>query len=355
MMTSKKVRLFSQTISLVCLFMLAGCAQQSQFVMPPASDLFWPSPPEVARIQYLYQFSDPADLNIRPGWLRRLVGAFRGAQEKSIGNSYGLTVDAEGRLYLVDNYYQAVHVFDAQNGQYHRFPERPADDFVNPVGVALGNGGRIFVSDSVAGRVHVFAEQGRQYLGSLGEGQLRRPTGLAVNDQLGELLVLDTVASHLLVYDVDTLMLKRVVGRPNEPPGAEQLFHAPTNIALAADGRAYVSDSLNFRIQILNAELEAVGNFGYAGNGPGSFSRPKGLAIDSDGHVYVIDALFDNVQIFDPQGNLLLAFGGPGNVPGKFWLPNAIHIDSQDRIYVSDSYNKRVQVFQYIKQEEKME
>jgi len=355
MMTSKKMRLFSQNISLVCLFMLAGCAQQPQFVIPSDSNLFWPSPPEAARIQYLYQFSGPVDLDIKPGWLSRLVGAFRGAQEKSIGNSYGLTVDAEGRLYLVDNYYQAVHVFDAQNSQYHRFPERPPDDFVNPVGIALGNGGRIYVSDSVAGRVHVFAEQGRQYLGGIGEGQLQRPTGLAINRKLGELLVLDTVASHLLVYDADTLMLKRVVGRPAASPGAEQLFHAPTNIALAADGRVYVSDSLNFRVQILNAELKPIKSFGRAGDGQGTFSRPKGLAIDSDGHVYVIDALFDNVQIFDSQGNLLLAFGGPGNVPGKFWLPNAIHIDSQDRIYVSDSYNKRVQVFQYIKPGEKME
>ena len=258
-------------------------------------------------------------------------------------------VEPVGRLYVVDNSYQAVHVFDAENGNYHRFPEKRPEDFINPVGVALGKAGRIYVSDSVAGKVHVFAKLGRQYSGSIGAGLLQRPTGLAVNHRTGELLVLDTIASTLMVFDEEGQNLKRVVGTPGALPGDEHLFHAPTNIAVAANGDVYVSDSLNFRVQILSPELEPIGSFGAAGNVPGSFSRPKGLATDSDDHIYVIDALFDNVQIFDDQGSLLLAFGGPGNAPGKFWLPNAIHIDSYDRIYVSDAYNKRVQVFQYLK------
>jgi DNA-binding beta-propeller fold protein YncE len=320
---------------------LTGCAQQPPGFEPPVSDLVWPPAPEPPRIRFLYELAEPADVNIRPGWFGRLIGAFRGLQGARVSKPYGLTVDAEGRLYLVDNAYQAVHVFDAANGKYHRFPdeERPAY-FINPVSVALGTGGRIYVSDSVGGKVHVFARLGRQYLGSLGGEVLQRPTGLAVNHRTAELLVLDTIASTLLVF---------VVGTPGDLLGDAPLFHAPTNIAVAANGNVYVSDSLNYRVRILDAELQLTGGFGAAGDVPGSFSRPKGLATDSDGHIYVIDALFDNVQVFNEQGGVLLAFGGPGNVPGKFWLPNAIHIDAKDRIYVSDAYNNRVQVFQYLK------
>ena len=332
--------------------MLISCVQQPQMVAAPAVDLVWPPAPEPPRIRYLYELSRPEDVNIRPGWLGRLVRAIRGRQETKISKPYGITSDAEGRLYLVDNFYQAVHVFDVAKGRYHRFPETRPEGFVNPVGVALGEAGRIYVSDSVGGQVHVFAKLGSQYLGSFGAGLLQRPTGLTVNRQTGDLLVLDTIASTLLVYDEGGQDLKRIVGRLSGSPGDELMFHAPTNIAVAADGRIYVSDSLNFRVQILNSELELIGGFGAAGDIPGSFSRPKGLAADSDGHVYVIDALFDNVQIFDEQGSLLLAFGGPGNALGKFWLPNAIHIDANDRIYVSDAYNQRVQVFQYLKLEE---
>ena len=348
-MSAAKIDLLSQLIGIALVFMLVGCAQQPQVFVPPASDLVWPQAPEPPRIRFLYELSEPADVNIRSSWLGRLIGAIRGRQAVRVSKPYGLTVDTEGRLYVVDNSYQALHVFDAENGNYHRFPEKRPEDFINPVGVALGKAGRIYVSDSVAGKVHVFAKLGRQYLGSIGAGLLQRPTGLAINHRTGELLVLDTIASTLMVFDEEGQILKRVVGTPGDLPGDEHEFHAPTNIAVAADGKVYVSDSLNFRVQILNSELELIGGFGAAGDVPGSFSRPKGLATDSDGNVYVIDALFDNVQIFGEQGSLLLAFGGPGNVPGKFWLPNAVHIDAKDRIYVSDTYNERVQVFQYLK------
>lgn len=331
------------------LLIMAGCAQPVRDSVLPASEPAWPAPPEQSRIQFVYELSEPQDAGIRSGWFRRVIGAIRGREETRIYKPYGMVTDAENRLYVVDNQYQAVHVFDSRSNSYHRFPEEGLTDFVNPVGIATGTQGAIYVSDSVAGKVHVFADLGKTYLGSIGSGLMQRPTGIAVNHQTAELLVLDTVASTLLVFDEPSGNLKRVVGSTSSLPGETQMFHAPTNITVALDGKVFVSDSLNFRVQVLSPGLELMGGFGRPGNVPGSFSRPKGLATDSDGHIYVIDALFDNVQIFDENGNLLLAFGGPGNAPGEFWLPNAIFIDANDRIYVSDTYNERVQVFQYLK------
>jgi len=337
------------------LFLLSACAQQAATIEAPATDLFWPAAPETPRIRYLYALSQPEDIQIRAGLFRRMAEAFRGSGEKNIHSPYGLARDGQGRLYVVDNFYQAVHVFDPENNKYFRFPKQGLEGFANPVDIALGVNGRIYVSDSVAGRVHVFSDQGSKYSGSIGAGYLQRPTGLAVSHRTGELLVLDTLASQLLVFDEGDLSFKRAVGAPNGESGTAAMFHYPTNVTVARDGRIYVTDSLNFRIQVLNSDLDLIGDFGAAGDAPGNFSRPKGIATDSDGHVYVIDALFDNVQIFDDQGGLLLAFGGPGSMPGQFWLPNAILIDPDDRIYVSDSYNKRVQVFQYLKNGENAE
>jgi len=342
-------------VSIAGLCLLAACAPQAPSIEMPESDLVWPEPPATPRIRFLYTLAEPEDIDIRAGFFGRIMGAFRGPEARGIHSPYGLTRDAEGRLYVVDNFYQAVHVYDPGKNKYYRFPEKSPEAFRNPVDIALGSGGRIYVSDSVAGRVHVFSQQGTKYLRSIGAGQLQRPTGLAVNHKTGELLVLDTMASQLLVFDEGDLSLKRTVGGDNGDSGSASMFHLPTNVAVAGNGRVYVTDSMNFRIQALSAELELTGSFGAAGNVPGNFSRPKGLATDSDGHVYVIDALFDNVQIFDDQGDLLLAFGAPGHEPGKFWLPNAIFIDPDDRIYVSDSHNKRVQVFQYLKQAENLQ
>ncbi|MEF9438349.1 MAG: 6-bladed beta-propeller [Candidatus Mariimomonas ferrooxydans] len=187
---------------------------------------------------------------------------------------------------------------------------------------------------------------GEKYIREMGKGILKRPTGIAVNEKTGELLVVDTLNSKIMRYDLKSYGLKGIIGREGSDTG---MFHYPTNIFVSRDGLIFVSDSLNSRIQIFSPEWKFLNAFGKPGDSPGYFARPRGVAVDSDGNIYVVDALFDNVQIFDKEGRLLMDFGRPGHGYGEFWLPSGIFIDSNDRIYVSDSYNKRVQVFQYIK------
>lgn len=333
-------------------FLQAGCAQQPALEgqVSAAPELVWPRAPEVPRIKYLDSITDPEDINITRGWFGKLLDYIKGSPRKQIAGPYGIEMDAEGRLYVVDTFYRAIHVFDTASGKHYLFPEKKVEALLSPVNIALGTEGRIYISDSEAKRIHVFTDHGKKYLKSIGQGHLQRPTGLAVNGNTGELLVLDTTASRLVVFDESDLSLKRVVGKEGED---KEGLHYPTNITVTQQGDVYITDSLNYRIQKRSPDLAFISNFGAPGDSPGHFSRPKGVATDSDGHVYVIDALFDNVQIFDSAGRLLLAFGRPGSGSGEFWLPNSIFIDDSDRIYISDSYNKRVQVFQYLSQEVK--
>lgn len=327
---------------------LAGCSLQPA-VSPPSMEIQWPPAPQAARIKYLYEIRNPRDLAVDRGMLRQLIRSLKGEGPKQIVRPYGVAVANDSTIFVVDNAYQAIHVFDRKENEYRRFPKQPDREFINPVNIALGRDGRIFVSDSASGNIHVFDQKGKRHLRSFGSEYLERPTGLVVNPVTAELLVLDTRASKLFCFDADSLTLKRVIGS-EESPGDRTLFHYPTNIAVSQEGNVYISDSLNFQIRMFSPELDLLASFGTPGNTPGTFSRPKGLAVDSDHHVYVIDAIFDNVQVFSPTGELLIAFGGPGNQAGRFWLPNAIFIDEQDHIYVSDAYNQRIQVFEYIRQ-----
>jgi DNA-binding beta-propeller fold protein YncE len=347
-----KQKINAGLIATMLVLLPSGCAQQPAAIIPQTDvlDLVWPKPPEVPRIRFLYSITEPRDINIRSGWLHKTLDFLKGSPRKQIGSPYGISKDAEGRLYVVDTFYKTVHVFDTEKSRHYLFPEQAVEGFRNPVNIVMGSEGRVFVSDSETGLVHVFTEHGRKFFTSIGKGQLQRPTGLAVNDKTGELLVTDTVASRLVVYDERSLALKRTIGGASE--GSEG-FHYPTNITVSKDGQIYITDSFNFRILKLSKELEFIRSIGAAGDSPGYFSRPKGVATDSEGNVYVADALFDNIQIFDSDGHLLLAFGGPGHGQGEFWLPNALFIDAEDRIYVSDPYNKRIQVFQFLQQEVK--
>jgi DNA-binding beta-propeller fold protein YncE len=172
-----------------------------------------------------------------------------------------------------------------------------------------------------------------------------RPTGLTYNAKSDELLVVDTKYSQIVRFSTDDFRHRGTLGSMGVSTGT---FNNPTNIFTDSSGQVYITDSLNFRIQIFTHNGTFIRSFGKNGDSPGHFARPKGVAVDSDGNIYVVDSLFDNIQIFNKMGELLMDFGKSGNAYGEFWLPTGLYIDSQDRIYVSDSYNKRVQVFQYM-------
>ena len=140
------------------------------------------------------------------------------------------------------------------------------------------------------------------------------------------------------------LFLDSVLGQRGAGPGE---FNFPTYLWWGNDARLYVSDALNFRIQMFDGDGRVVGQFGRLGDGSGDAARQKGVATDSLGHVYVVDSLFHAFQIFDAKGDFLLGVGNRGGDPGEFWLPTGIFID-QDLIYVADSYNSRIQVFQHM-------
>ncbi len=347
-----RVKAFSRIFfCLLLLTLFAGtgsCFKEIVQTREPLPDIIWPKPPEIPRIRLVHAISRPEDMNISEGILSRFFRFVKGVESKSIVSPHGIAVDAQGTLYVVDNFTRLVHVFDENSGVYYTFPGNEAS-LVSPIGIAVDNNDTIYVSDSKEAVIKIFRNGGKKYIGEMGRGLLARPTGLAFNPGTEELLVADTQSSEIIRYDTRNHRLKGIIGKEGNTHG---YLYKPTNLVISGDGDIVVSDSLNFRIQILSPNGKYINSFGSAGDGPGYFARPRGVAVDSDGNIYVVDALFDNVQIFNKQGSLLMAFGSPGNGFGEFWLPSGIHIDAKDRIYIADSYNHRVQIFKYLKDDE---
>ncbi len=331
----------------VLFFGLEGCFKEIAVEKKVLPVIIWPLPPEAPRIHFVNAVSNPEDINIRESLSQKLLKFFTGRRKAPIVNPYGVLLDADRRLFVVDSFCKCVHVFDEQNNDYYEFPNGDGS-FLFPIGIAADMNGYIYVTDSASGVVKVFSKHGKKYVKDIGKNFLGRPTGIAVNRKTGELLVVDTVNSQIIRYDLQDHTFKGTMGRTGTEPG---MFNFPTNIFVSQSGHIFVTDSLNFRIQIFTPEGIFINSFGKAGDSPGYFSRPKGVAVDSEGNIYVVDALFDNVQIFNKSGDLLMVFGSPGNSYGEFWLPSGIYIDSDDKIYVADSYNHRIQIFQYLKEE----
>lgn len=349
----KRTRIFSYLMTLCLAVGLVtlntGCFKMAVSERKPTPVIIWPKPPAIPRISFVNSISLPVDMGITESVFQGFLRYLAGKPETPMVNPYGLAVDSENRLYVVDNFLKKIHVYDRKKEKYTVLPAKGVG-FISPIGIAIDDTrGRIYVTDSAQALVRIFAKGESQPVGEIRSGGMGRPTGIAVNAITEELLVVDTVNSGILRFSLHDHSLKGIIGIEGNETGR---FHSPTHITVSRAGDIYVTDSLNFRIQVFTPDGRFMRSFGAPGDSPGYFSRPKGVALDSDGNIYVVDALFDNVQVFDKTGKLLMSFGQPGQELGEFWLPSGIFIDSKDMIYISDSYNKRVQIFQYLKEGE---
>jgi DNA-binding beta-propeller fold protein YncE len=323
-----------------------GCFRQSVEERGPLPVIIWPVAPEIPRIRFINSLSKPEHMGIVPSAVDSFFRFFTGKGDQSMVKPYGVETDASGRLYVVDSALKTVHVYDRKANEYYTLNSKETP-FTLPIDIAIDDQrGHIYVSDSAQKVIKIFHEGKRSYVREIGKDICERPTGLTVNKNTSELLVVDTQGANILRYSLNDLKFKGAFG--GDGTGAGRL-HYPTNISAKKDGTILVSDSLNFRIQVFSSTGDFLGMFGSEGDRPGYFTRPRGVASDSDGNIYVVDALFDNIQIFDANGRVLMAFGNHGTGFGEFWLPAGIFIDKDDRIYVSDCYNKRIQVFRYLK------
>ncbi len=325
----------------------AGCSgtarlQQEQKNTQPIT---WPPPPQQARIVFEREIIFPRDISEDRGFLSLVKKLFLGKNLPVIVRPYGLALDKKDNLLIVDTGSRRVHILHLPDGKYRQIPvKKDKLVFLSPIDADVDDDGKIYVSDSMAKKVYVFNRDGKL---ETTIGEFMRPTGLAVSSLLARIYVVDTMAHKIRVYNSTNEKLLFDLGQRGEGPGE---FNYPTNICLDAKGNLYVTDSMNFRVQVFDQDGTFLSSFGTAGDGPGTFSKPRGIGVDSDGHIYVADAEFDNIQIFNSKGDALLYFGASGRKPGEFYLPAGIFIDSNDRIYVSDSFNQRIQVFQYLKE-----
>jgi DNA-binding beta-propeller fold protein YncE len=177
------------------------------------------------------------------------------------------------------------------------------------------------------------------------------PVGLAIDTTNRFLYVVDTQQDQVLVFDADTLKpLRRIgTGGKNHFLTTEGDFGAPQGAAVDADGNLYVTDTLNNRVEIFDADGNFVSEFGKHGDGPGYFARPKGIAVDSDGHIWVADQMNDRLQVFNREGQLLTYIGtGHGELPGQFRSLSGVAIDKQNRVFTTEQEPGRLQVFRYV-------
>ena len=327
------------------------------------SKLVWPAPPEIPRVRYTSYFAGMQyDKELNAGgkktkqtWMDRLAGT-QSQDEKftpknfpyQLLGPYGMAVDSKGRLYVADQKVGAVFIFNTETKETEMIRNGFEAHFGLINSVAVDDNDRVFVSDGKLGKVLVFNAKHQV------EDQIKGlvdPVGLAIDKENRLLYVVDTQQDQVLVYDADSLKPIRKIGTAGKKhtlttPGD---FALPTDVAVDKDGNVYVTDTLNWRVEIFDADGKYISQFGKHCDAIGCFQRPKGIAVDGDGHIWVVDTGMSLVQAYNRDGALLGFVGGPGRLLGQFNEPMGVFIDQNNRMFVSEQYPwGRVQEFRYI-------
>ena len=140
---------------------------------------------------------------------------------------------------------------------------------------------------------------------SWGSGLFDFPHGLDV-DREGNVWVADQRGHQVVKFDADGnhLMTIGERGTAGDPP----LVNEPTGVLVAPGGEIFITEGHSFapganRVTKYAADGSFLMSWGETGSGPGQFNVPHTIAIDSQGRLFVGDRANNRIQIFDQAGN----------------------------------------------------
>jgi DNA-binding beta-propeller fold protein YncE len=208
-----------------------------------------------------------------------------------------------GDVFVSDRLAETVYLYN-ENGSFRRAftPRGPLGKGTNPLGLAFGSEGNLYMTD-VSGnrRNHRVLEfgNGEEPLRKIGaRGMFWFPNGLAV-DSDGDVYVADSNNGRLGIFDSSGTLVSSI-----QRGVADGDLGLPRGVALH-DGKLYVVDTTSHTVKVYEVSGDVakvpsyVGSFGVEGFEDGAFEYPNGIAIDGDGRIYVTDRENNRVQIWE--------------------------------------------------------
>jgi len=207
------------------------------------------------------------------------------------------------------------------------FPKMPKGEALGVISrVVTDSQDRVYVFQRKDPPVVMFDRDGN-YLGCWGIGAVKeahglkivgdiayttdRPDSVAVSFTLDgrPLLVLGQRGVH---SDTGNVKSPWLAERPGGP------FNHPTEMMPHPNGDIYVTDGYrNCRVHRFTRDGRLVKSWGTPGKGEGQFHLPHSLAIDPEGRLYVADRGNKRIQIFTPECEFLgqwTGMGGPNDI-----------------------------------------
>jgi len=279
-----------------------------------------------------------APTNEAPNPYQTVENYFKLPEGRTWGSTSAVDVDRDGRSIWVAERCGANSCWDAQAGRMStadvvlKFDQSGklvtsfgAGMFVFPHGIHIDRDGNVWITD--------------------GQDNLpRRRQGDAANAPLPAPPA--KVVGHQVVKFSPQGKVLLTLGKPggNQPgqPADPASFYQPNDVITLPNGDILVAEGhtnaegTSQRIVRFNRDGKYLGQFGKHGSGPGEFIQPHALALDSQGRLFVGDRSNNRIQIMTTDGKFITEWK-------QFSRPSGIAIDKNDMIYVADSESGSVE------------
>ncbi len=297
----------------------------------------------------------------------------------------GVTVDAEGHIYIADSENHVVRKIDAHTGLMATVagmagatskaePDQPAHGWTeaDPFADATEEDVRRYTQQAdLSGTVRYVTGRPthQRFAGDGGPARLASlsfPTAVAVDEQ-GTLFIADTMNHRVRRVDAQTGIITTLAGT-GQPrfsgdggPAAQAALNEPAALALDGRGRLFIADQSNNRIRVVDlttgliATFAGTGTAAYDGDGGpaagASLAGPSGLAVH-DGVVYIADTFNGRIRAVNLDSGCISTVAGDGGdyrfesaaeAPStSLSRPSGLCLDSEGRLFITDSDNHLV-------------
>jgi streptogramin lyase len=258
-----------------------------------------------------------------------------------LNEPYGIELDAEGNLLIVDRLNFCIRRVDAKSGI---------------ITTIAGTGGK-----------SGYGGDG----GPATKALLMEPNGIAL-DGKGKLYIADVAGHRVRVVDLQSGMIdtlggngKGVTARDGGPL-KNATFNGPRAVAVHPDGSLFVVERNGHsvrRVDLMKGTVEGfagTGKRGYTGDGgkarDATFDGPKEIDIDREGNVFIVDTENEAIRRVDAKSGIITTIAGKGRSknPGlgdggkpteaTLGRPHGVVVGPDGAVYIGDTNSHRIRL-----------
>ena len=222
-----------------------------------------------------------------------------------------------------------IYVYDKSGNRKATIGSRGTGklQFQWPQGIDISNG-VVYVAENWGHRIHMLTTGG-EFIGTFGEegsgiGQINYPTDVKISPD-GRVYVTNTNNHRVQVFNPDWT-ISHVIDRSSVQDGVS--FVSPEAIGFDPSGDVHVTSPSS--VTVFTPTGQFVRRYGGS-----EISDANGIAIDPSGYSLVTSWNNNTLSVYDPSGGLVHSIGGLYN-------PHGVSVSPDGSVWVVDKWNKKL-------------